>query len=520
MPQDPAASAMSFMQSLMGQSQSLVRSQGKRQDTEKETPEQKIWRSQIEKAISSGDHTLALGLIRDADEQGAGIPVAPYASAIKNANPLAQVISNLINPSQDAGGKSPFERTDVAMNAPEGMLQPRPGGIASLFDENYLRRFATKKATGIDIGLHTESEKYQWMQWYNGYMENNPGAEPSQGVEAGLVNFGWAPEEIVHFKNLDRATKLDATRGMISKLAKDPEFDAAFKQSYGQHATPNTKLGAILNYLSAQENAPIPDEMIPVLNKFNEHSEAIQAIKAQQIFEETYARGMGEEKAAADSFKGVLGRETETTQMRHDVNKPRMPATEVKGVAGASSSLKLAESATQDILHYIKDAKGGINLDRLPVGPIGEPFRKRMDKYGIKAEEERIRLRATTIKLLKAMYAVSGKQLSDKEIALVMQEYVTMEDSPLQFVTKLSQMQRNIIRDAESSVESFKAAGYDIGELGQVVETLKQFPILEESLKGGEQKPKAPQAALDYLKENPQLIDQFEAMYGYRPEGY
>ena len=75
------------------------------------------------------------------------------------------------------------------------------------------------------------------------------------------------------------------------------------------------------------------------------------------------------------------------------------------------------------------------------------------------------------------------KQLSDKEAALALQLQASMNESPIQFVTKFSEFQRSLIDSTRNAINIRKEAGYDVGELEALEGTLRDTPILEDMLK-------------------------------------
>jgi hypothetical protein len=132
-----------------------------------------------------------------------------------------------------------------------------------------------------------------------------------------------------------------------------------------------------------------------------------------------------------------------------------MPASEV----GKIGEFK----AYQETLSEIETM---INKGTIDTGPF-EFLKEKLDNWGVMPKEERIQLRSMVARLPGLMYAMRGKQLSDKELEValkMMPKMNTTEQVFINDVKKFTEFMRLILSGKE---EAFSGAGYGTGAFGK-----------------------------------------------------
>jgi len=312
-----------------------------------------------------------------------------------------------------------------------------------------------------------------------------------------VEQFGYFPSDSVSKQLMPDWDKVQESTYMklSNALRMDPKFRAAIKaQNPG-----STDADILVNsYIAAgqQMNGYMPDDIRSTVDAVvtagaKSYSTAMGTERAaresfggpqgalsreaQKASATAYSRGMGTERAEAESFwgnTGPLARQAASTIQQRALTPPRVPAGEVGNIGQAQSFGTIANRTVDTMMGYIVDKNGGVNLDRLPVGPVGEVFNKRMDKYGIAPDAARIQLRNGLNRMIEIMYAIRGKQLSDKEVALAQDTLAAMNESPTQFLVKFAEFQAYMRDMLTGKVEALKKADYDVGELPQMLESL------------------------------------------------
>jgi len=129
-----------------------------------------------------------------------------------------------------------------------------------------------------------------------------------------------------------------------------------------------------------------------------------------------------------------------------------MPASEV----GKIGEFKAYIDTMGEIETLIREGKGNVT------GPF-EFVAKRMDNWGIMPKEERIEMRALVARLPGLMYAMRGKQLSDKEIEVALNMMPQMNMDEKAFGIQLKKFSEYMTLVLSGKEKAFGGAGYQTG---------------------------------------------------------
>jgi hypothetical protein len=274
-------------------------------------------------------------------------------------------------------------------------------------------------------------------------------------------------------------------------LKTDEEKDAAFwieadeaKQRYVDAGTAPgiaTILGMKEVY-DATGNAPeeamplIRPELIAAAQREAEATAAGRALgqeaAEQQIFDASTAgafTGAGEAPP-----KGPVAREVVREQYRREVLGKQLG----EGTSTRLGHMRAYATVVKNVVDMVKDyAKIG---KPLPVGP-GEVYRKYADKWGIGADEDRIKLRSWAAQLFGLLYDMRGKQLSDKEVGLGEQMMAALNEDELAFKTKLYTFLHYVIGQVGGEIEALDASGYDVESFVPIIEEMRSITKREPS---------------------------------------
>jgi hypothetical protein len=135
-----------------------------------------------------------------------------------------------------------------------------------------------------------------------------------------------------------------------------------------------------------------------------------------------------------------------------NVNNKLMPATEVAKIGEFQAYI----DTMGEINQLIDAGEGNVT------GPF-EFINKRIDNWGIMPNEERIKMRSLVARMPGLMYAMRGKQLSDKElqVALDMMPQMSMDETA--FGIQLQKFNEYMMTVLSGKEEAFKGAGYQTG---------------------------------------------------------
>jgi hypothetical protein len=171
----------------------------------------------------------------------------------------------------------------------------------------------------------------------------------------------------------------------------------------------------------------------------------------------------GKETPVGDSYTSKLpAGVTVTTDSEGNATFQQGPITKQK-VLPATQAGQLGEfQIYQDTMKEILDM---VNKGTIDVGPF-EFIRKRLDDWGIAPRKERIELRALVARTLGIMYAMRGKQLSDKEIEVAQDMMPKMKQSDVAFGVAARKFNDYLINVLKGKIDAYEKAGYVTGQRG------------------------------------------------------
>ena len=106
-----------------------------------------------------------------------------------------------------------------------------------------------------------------------------------------------------------------------------------------------------------------------------------------------------------------------------------------------------------------------IESGKVDTGPF-EFVKKRLDNWGVMPKEERIKLRTLVARLPGLLYAMRGKQLSDKEFTVAMNMMPKMDVDEKVFVIEYQKFNEYLNTVLQGKQKAYKGGGYDIGAFG------------------------------------------------------
>lgn len=146
------------------------------------------------------------------------------------------------------------------------------------------------------------------------------------------------------------------------------------------------------------------------------------------------------------------------TTIRTNVpQRKRMPAGEVSKTGEFGAYIKTMDELDQMI------ASG-----KLHSGPLEFIYHK-ADDWGVMPKKERIQMRALVARLPGLMYAMRGKQLSDKELEVALKMMPQMHMGDVAFKETLLQFRNYLNLILAGKREAYKGAKYDVGAFTSVI---------------------------------------------------
>jgi pentatricopeptide repeat protein len=516
--------------------------------------QKKTYQKLIEGMLNEKNYSGARNLLDQMDSKGAPVATTPYRQFIQAQSPGSVAASEMLNEPQYS--TQPLKSSGLGENASFDL----PGGVAQgqerrkeinrqkqsfeeIFTPEFIQRAQVKQAANIDI-----KSKATDTRWFRDYaaLGDMPATERKELLAS---KYGYIPEAAIQLKDLPLEERQALAEQKIWSIMTDPKIDEQVRKAHPDLEPEKVKLAFVLQRM-AQDGEPIPEKFTPFLEQMTslrddfvilktEEASALEGAKtgakigaeyalrgekAATEYEREYQTGLAKERVAEETFKGKLGRETTKAKEMREINKPRLTEGALARIDAGKTFSQLSKRMTDTVLGFVQTDKG-IDLNLLPTGPM-EIVRKQMDKFGINADEERIKLRTGVFKLVELMYQIRGKQLSDKEQALALEVQSSMSESPIQFVTKFSEFQRSLIAGVNDTIEVRRKAGLDVGELPEIADQLNKMPLLDEQVGTGtnarQQSPQqqtAPKEAIEHLRKNPETREQFREIFGYVPEG-
>ena len=118
-----------------------------------------------------------------------------------------------------------------------------------------------------------------------------------------------------------------------------------------------------------------------------------------------------------------------------------------------------------------------VKQDKLDTGPF-EFIKKRADDWGVLPKKERIELRTLVARLPGLMYAMRGKQLSDKELEVALEMMPKMSQDETAFAISLKNFGAYMTEILAGKKAAFGGAGYGTGAFGETPPSAKKRPPL------------------------------------------
>jgi hypothetical protein len=394
-----------------------------------------------------------------------------------------------VGPAVDYGETEPTKQATT----PDALKQQ----LNELFTPEFTTRMLAKKILGVDVGAHYGQES-DWYQQYQEMRQANPNLPASKIVEAVTMQNGWMPDSAANLKDLSPDEKETMANTVFGNHFNDPVLRSSINKAFPNQDIDKTMAGFVLHGMR-QQGYTIPSQYQQFLDRFDQLSDDMQEMENARQRNEIITKGVAQEEVDAKVWGGKLNRIAEEAQVRHEINKPRLTSDTLKEVKGGRTINDIAGNT----MGIVEAFYSGGGLDAIPTG-VGEMWRKYMDKYGVGAEKDRIRLRAALNHFTQSIYDTRGKQISNVELDLAMQMIPTMDDAPMQFVTKFSEFQKAYKVGVKNTIDTWKKAGYDVGDVEAFYSVLEGQPTLEEVLeRQGYNKPSTPKPKVEA---EPQII--------------
>jgi hypothetical protein len=121
---------------------------------------------------------------------------------------------------------------------------------------------------------------------------------------------------------------------------------------------------------------------------------------------------------------------------------------------------KIGEFSTY--IDTMNQIQGMINSGKVDTGPF-EFIKKRLDNWGVAPKKDRIELRTIVARLPGLMYAMRGKQLSDKELQVALEMMPKMSSDETVFAIETKNFNDYMIKILKGKEKAFQEAGYSSG---------------------------------------------------------
>jgi hypothetical protein len=155
-----------------------------------------------------------------------------------------------------------------------------------------------------------------------------------------------------------------------------------------------------------------------------------------------------------------------------------------KTFATAATVSKRSGDLALDLVDFMKQDDGRIDMSQLPVGPAGKGWWNNLaNRWGLKPSEIQARIKFMIAEMMQASYDTTGRQVSDRELKTVVEPTIAaINESPQLFINKFSEFQKMYRDKIVNYMKTLEGAGNkDLREQGQeLLNQLENMPILNE----------------------------------------
>uniref|UniRef100_A0A6M3L5I1 Uncharacterized protein n=1 Tax=viral metagenome TaxID=1070528 RepID=A0A6M3L5I1_9ZZZZ len=265
----------------------------------------------------------------------------------------------------------------------------------------------------------------------------------------------WAKKEGI---GADELNAFAEAMQNADKLGAIPKMNAPDIFTLGPDQKAFAKQGGVVSEQPVAEGIVTPEKPSPYgpeAKAFEEHKAGVESDKTADI--KNY------ERAVEQGYKGDFNTWLIDVKRAGATNIGigyKMPADEVGKIGEFKAYIE-----TMDKINGI--VTGLESKGENVTGPIEGGFIGRViDDWGLMPNKVRIELRTFVARLPGLMYAMRGKQLSDKELEVALEMMPKMAQSPVAFKIALKNFNDYMNLILQGKQKAFGGAGYDIGAFG------------------------------------------------------
>lgn len=195
-----------------------------------------------------------------------------------------------------------------------------------------------------------------------------------------------------------------------------------------------------------------------------------------------------ERKATADVMGKEIGRqrisqfETGRVNKEFEQRTKELPAGEQTTLAGASASVREIGAVMRTLKKFTgTDAKGAINMDKVPVGVFETTAQNLNKRFGISEQYTglmRENLNSLTAAASQILFSLGGKNLTESEQKALEALRVAIDESPQSYFSRLSIIYRFIKNRAEGLKDSWE--GRDTRAVDTLLKVIKDNDFMKD----------------------------------------